>query len=442
MGNEIKIVTIGGGSGYTPELVKGFINRVSEFPIKEIWLVDVEEGRNILEIISKYCKKIIERSGLDIQIVTSYDRRQALIDADFVLTHFRAGQLDAREKDETIPLKYRMVGQETNGPGEVLNALRSIPVILDIVKDMEELCPKAWLINFANPAGILAQAVLGYSNFNRMISICNGPLNIKVAISNALGVDSNRLFVEFIGLNHLVFAKKILLDEVYITKEFVFDLAKGKYQIDTPGSGRWNEEFLICLNAIPISYLQYYWKKNETIEKEIESASKEGARAQVAKLLEKELFHAYQNELEDQIPLLLSQRGGAGYSECACELIVSIYNDKRDIQIVNTLNNGAISDLENDDVVELNCVITSGGAIPLATGKSPDAMKGIIQQMKAFEKLVCEAAIEGDYNKALVAMTINPTVQTDTNGKKVLDEMLLANEIDLPQFDLSFLKVV
>ena len=440
MNKKLKVVVIGGGSGYTPELIKGFIIRYKEMPINEIYLVDEEAGESKLEIVFHLCEKIIEKSGLPIKLFSTLDRQSALKEANFVLTQIRAGQLESRVKDETIPLEYNSIGQETNGPGELMNAFRTIPVMIDICKDMQELCPKAWLINFANPAGMLAEAVLNYTDWKRMVSICNGPLNIEHAIAKALNVDRKRIFVEFVGLNHLVFAKQILLDGEDVTTYVIEKLVNDEVFIDNPGVSKWDPDFIIGLQAIPMSYLQYYWKTNEVLKEEKADAYGKGSRGVVAQTLEKELFQVYQQEERSDVPALLSKRGGAGYSECACELIRSIYLDRRDIQTVNTQNMNAISSLEYSDVVEVNCVITKAGPIPLVTGKLPTALNGIIQQVKSFEKVACEAAVTGDYHKALTAMTINPLVSSDNKAKKMLDEMLLANEKYLPQFDLSHLK--
>ena len=164
MKDGIKIVTIGGGSSYTPELVEGFIKRYQELPVKELWLVDIEAGQEKLNIVGALAKRMVEKAGLPIEVHLTLDRRAALKDADFVTTQFRVGLLEARAKDERIPLKYGVIGQETNGPGGLFKGLRTIPVILDIVKDMEELCPDAWLVNFTNPAGMVTEAVLRYTN--------------------------------------------------------------------------------------------------------------------------------------------------------------------------------------------------------------------------------------------------------------------------------------
>jgi 6-phospho-beta-glucosidase len=180
----IKIVTIGGGSSYTPELMEGFINRYHELPIREFWLVDVEEGREKLEIVGAMAQRMWDASGHDVKVHLTLDRREALKDADFVTTQLRVGLLDARIKDERIPFSHGMLGQETNGAGGIFKAFRTIPVILDIVKDMKELCPNAWLINFTNPAGMVTEAVIKHGGWKKCIGLCNAPVGSMMGEPN------------------------------------------------------------------------------------------------------------------------------------------------------------------------------------------------------------------------------------------------------------------
>ena len=209
---SVKIVTIGGGSSYTPELVEGFIKRYDRLPVRELWLVDIEEGREKLEIVGGLAKRMVKKAGVPMKIVLSYDRREALKDADFVTTQMRVGLLEARILDERIPLKYGMIGQETNGAGGMFKAFRTIPVILDIVKDMEELCPDAWMINFTNPAGMITEAVLRYTDFKKVIGLCNVPINMVNGFAKMLKVSPDRIRMEIAGVNHHIFATDIFLD--------------------------------------------------------------------------------------------------------------------------------------------------------------------------------------------------------------------------------------
>src|SRR5699024_881859 len=212
MSKKLKVTTIGGGSSYTPELIEGFIKRYNEFPITELWLVDIEEGQEKLEIVGNLAKRMVEKANLPIDIYLTLDREKALQDADFVTTQFRVGQLKARGKDEKIPLKYEVIGQETNGPGGLFKALRTIPVVLDICSEMEKLCPNEWLINFTNPAGMVTEAVLRYSNIDKVIGLCNVPISMEMKVAELLEVDQSRVRIDFAGLNHMVYGLDVYLD--------------------------------------------------------------------------------------------------------------------------------------------------------------------------------------------------------------------------------------
>ncbi|MGO4276043.1 6-phospho-beta-glucosidase, partial [Paenibacillus sp. TAF58] len=177
MNKRLKIVVIGGGSSYTPELVEGLILHYKDLPVTEIWLVDIQEGKHKLDIVGKLAQRMVEKSGLPIEVHLTINRREALEGADFVSTQMRVGLLQARIWDEAIPLKYGVIGQETTGPGGMLKAFRTIPALLDICKDMEELCPDAWMLNFTNPAGMVTEAVNKYSKI-KAIGLCNAPTGV------------------------------------------------------------------------------------------------------------------------------------------------------------------------------------------------------------------------------------------------------------------------
>lgn len=208
--DTVKIVTIGGGSSYTPELVEGFIKRYDTLPIRELWLVDIEEGREKLETVGALAQRMVKKANLPMKVILSYDRQEALKDADFVTTQMRIGRLPARVEDERIPLSHGMIGQETNGAGGMFKAFRTIPVILDIVKDMQKLCPNAWMINFTNPAGMVTEAILRYTDFKKVIGLCNVPVNMVAGIAKILGVEENRVTLELQGVNHFIFATDVL----------------------------------------------------------------------------------------------------------------------------------------------------------------------------------------------------------------------------------------
>lgn len=436
MNKGIKIATIGGGSSYTPELIEGFIKSYDELPISEIWLVDIEAGQEKLDIVGNLAKRMIEKAGLPIDVHLTLDRREALKDADFVTTQLRVGLLEARGKDERIPLKYGVLGQETNGPGGLFKGLRTIPVILDICKEMEELCPNAWLINFTNPAGMVTEAVLRYSNIDKVVGLCNVPIGMERAAANLMDVDHSRVRIDFAGLNHMVYGLDIKLDGISAMDQLIETLTS----LDEEGNPRniqgmeWEPELLRSLKAIPSYYHNYYYKTREAFEKVKEEADTVGTRAENVYKLEKDLFELYKDPNLDIKPPQLEQRGGAYYSDAAVRLIASIYNDKRDIQPVNTKNNGAIASIPNDSAVEISCVITKEGPKPIAMGDLPVPVRGLVQQIKSFERVASEAAVTGNRDLAILALTINPLVASDTTAKAIVDEMLEAHKEHLPLF--------
>ena len=430
----IKIVTIGGGSSYTPELVEGFIKRYNELPVRELWLVDVEEGKHKLEIVGELAKRMVEKAGVPMEIHLTLDRREALKDADFVTTQLRVGLIDARIKDERIPLSHGVIGQETNGAGGLFKALRTVPVVLDIIKDIEELCPNAWLVNFTNPTGVISEAVFKYTNFRRYIGLCNVPIGVKNGMADILEVEKDRVEMDFAGLNHMVYTLNVRLDGKDITKEAIEKFVTSSLTMQNIKDIPLNADFVRALGVIPCPYHKYYYKHKEMLEEELEGFKDGKTRGETVKALEDDLFELYKDENLAVKPPQLEKRGGAYYSDAACNLINSIYNDKKDIQVVNTLNNGAIRDFREDSAAEMSCVITKEGPKPLSVGYLPVAVSGLVTEIKAFEILAAKAAVEGDYNAALQALCINPLIPSDDLAKTILDEMMEAHKEYLPQF--------
>lgn len=438
---SLKIVTIGGGSSYTPELVEGFINRYNSLPISELWLVDIEEGREKLEIVGALAKRMVKKANLPMKIILSYDRREALKDADFVTTQMRVGRLQARILDERIPLQHGMIEQETNGAGGMFKAFRTIPVILDIVKDMQELCPDAWLINFTNPAGIITEAIFRYTNFEKAIGLCNVPVNMVSGFASMLNVKEEDVTMEIQGVNHFIFATN-----VFVNGKSCFDKLLHLYahlkeedtiQMKNFVSLPYSPSFIKGLQAIPCPYHNYYFFTKEQLEEELQQLNTGTVRGEVVSETEKELFALYSKKELDKKPEQLAKRGGAKYSDAACNLIHSIYNNTGDIQYVDVKNNGAILDLSAESAVEVACRITSDGPQPIVTGNLKLPISGYIHMIKTFERMVVEAAVEGSREKAVAALNLNPLCLSDSLANIVVDELLKAHKQYLPQFNVK-----
>ena len=442
MTKGLKIATIGGGSSYSPELMEGFIKRYEELPIKEIWLVDVEAGREKQEIVGAMAQRMWDASPYEVKVYTTLDREEALRDADFVTTQFRVGQLNARVKDERIPFSYGLLGQETNGAGGMFKAFRTIPVILDVVEDMKRLCPNAWLINFANPSGMVTEAVLRYGKWDRVIGLCNVPVMAKMTEAIMLDRPVEDLIYKFAGVNHFHWHKvadkagndvtPLVIDKLYQEDN---GLPKNIHGVP------FYRELLDQMNMIPCGYHQYYYRAEEMLAHGLEEYATVGTRAEQVKALEAELFELYKDPALNYKPKQLEERGGAYYSDAACETIASIYANKNTEIVVSTRNDGAVPDLPADCAVEVTAYLGAQGARNVAFGPLPTAERGWLQVMKAMELLTIEAAVTGNYALALQAFTINPLIPSGATAKRVMDELFVAHKAYLPQFAAAIAKL-
>ncbi len=382
---------------------------------------------------------MVKEANVPMTITLSYDRKEALKGADFVTTQMRVGRLPARVLDERIPITHGMIGQETNGAGGMFKAFRTIPVILDIVKDIEEICPDAWLINFTNPAGMVTEAIYRYTNFKKAIGLCNVPVNMVSGFAKMLNVDESEVTMEIQGVNHFIFAtdvfvngkscfQKLLKMYASINEEYTIQM---KNFVSIP----YSPSFIKGLQAIPCPYHNYYFYTKEQLIEEKEQFQTGTVKGEVVSKTEEELFELYSHEELKEKPAQLSMRGGAKYSDAACNLIQSIYNNTGDIQYVDILNNGAIADLPLDSAVEVACRITSDGPKPIVTGELKLPISGYVHMMKTFERLVCQAVITGDKNLAVTALNMNPLCQSDADANIVVEELIKAHQEYLPQFN-------
>jgi 6-phospho-beta-glucosidase len=430
----MKLVIVGGGSSYTPELVAGLMERVETFPVSEICLTDINPQR--LQILHGLAQRMVakvcsfntfkigsersEGAGTPIRVTMTEDRKAALEGASFVNCLIRVGGMDARILDERIPLKYGVVGQETTGPGGMMKALRTIPQVLEIARDMETICPDAWLINYTNPSGIIAEALGNHSRV-KFIGLCSGPKGWISQILNRMGVAEERASVEWVGLNHLGFATRVWIDGRDATAEAIAAV-----------SGNWNidGEWIRALGAIPCSYLRNYYHRDLVVAEN----SRPGARTrgEAVKEIETELLRQYADPALSEKPELLKQRGGGGYSDVALAAMESILHNRGDRQITQALNNGAVDGIPANASMELQCVVDGTGAHPLRVGELPLPIRGLVQAVKSYESLVVQAAVEGSPRVALQALMAHPLIPSWGVAKPLLEELLRANRPWLP----------
>jgi 6-phospho-beta-glucosidase len=414
----LKLVIVGGGSVYTPELVHGLCDQWERLPVSELCLMDIQAER--LNILTGMVRRMAARAQRPIQVTASTDLACALEGADFVNCLIRVGGMDARSQDERIPLRYGIIGQETTGPGGMMKALRTIPVMLNLAATMERVCPDAWLINYTNPSGIVAEALGKHSKVN-YVGLCSGPRGWIAAILRHLEVEPSRASVRWVGLNHLGFATHVYVDGRDVTRQAIEAVAD-HWSIDA--------EWLAALGAIPASYLRYFYHHTAVVQ----AAQEPGrpVRAEQIKPIEAELLRQYADPTVDTRPSLLSQRGGGGYADLALDVMRQIRDNSGEVEIVNVLNQGAVEGLPDDASVEVACVMDRAGAHPLRYGPLPLPIRGLIQAVKAYESLTVQAAVEGSKRIALQALMAHPLVPSFEVAKPLLDELLAANQAWLP----------
>jgi 6-phospho-beta-glucosidase len=429
MKNGLKIVVIGAGSSYTPELIEGLIQRQHELPLRELWLVDIDDGREKMEIIAALTRRMLAKAGLAVQVETRLEWEEALRGADYVCSQFRAGCLEARISDERISLKYGLIGQETNGLGGFANACRTIPIALQIAADMERLCPDAWLLNFTNPSGMVTEAVLRHSKI-KAVGLCNVPVIMQKGVATLLeSRDEQEFIMQVAGLNHFIFVRQIQHQGKDKLGEVIALLAQGPDPLvpcNIPPFA-WPKDLLANLGMIPCAYLRYYYMSDDILKQALGEASGEGTRGEVVKAIEQQLFDLYRNQDLAEKPKALEGRGGQYYSEAACELMSAIHNDKRIIMHVNTRNNGAINGLPDECAVEVSALITKSGPLPLNVAPFPQDTLRLLQLMKEFEQLTIEAAITGNRHTAWRALVLNPLITSGSRLEQALDEVIAAH---------------
>lgn len=420
-----KLTYIGGGSSYTPEFIDGFIQYEQEVELGEIALQDIDEGR--LKIVGGMVERMLRYKELDTKVSLHLQREPAIEGAEFVVSAIRVGGMEARIRDEKIPLKYDVIGQETSGPGGTLKAWRTIPVALDIAKDIAKYASGAWFLNFTNPSGIITEAILKHTDLN-VVGLCNNPITTQYGIAALLGVEPEEIFLEWVGLNHINWVQQVYSQGVDVTQDLIAQVADAP---DSTPMSLFAPELVKALGVLPTWYQQYYYYHDKKVK---EAKEAEKSRGEIVKEVEAALMEKYADENEFVKPPELSMRGGALYSEAALQLILSLTFDRRDVQILVTRNNGSIPDLPDDASVEVPCVVGAHGVTPLHMGPLPETIRALCQQAKAWESWTVEAGVTGDRDAALMAMMTNPLVPSYDVAKGLLDEMLPANKEFLPQF--------
>jgi 6-phospho-beta-glucosidase len=455
----MKIAILGAAGVRTPLIVGAISQRQEQLGLEELALMDIDGDR--LDLVGCLTDAIQQPGQVKFHISRTTDASQALASADFVITTFRVGGIESRIVDERVPLELGYLGQETTGPGGFAMGLRSIPVILETVRLMERLCPQAWLVNFANPAGMLAEAA-SRAGWQRVVGICDAPSSMARVAAALVGSTPDEVFLDYFGLNHLGWVRAVIHHGQDLLPGFL-EMLQGLGSF--PGLP-FDPRFLAGLGMIPNEYLYYYYASQQAVENILRAGQ---TRAEALAELNQRLFASLhdlraQGDFESMPPLYeayLEKRGqsymvsetgkshdldvlpaavsqalvGEGYAGVALDLIEALSGNRPRQMILNIPNRGAIAGMGAQDVVEIPAYVGRDLLRPLAVGKAPAQCLGLIQQVKAYEQLTIQAALEHRYLLAWQALTIHPLVRDAQGARLILDGYIARHGALFPRLD-------
>jgi 6-phospho-beta-glucosidase len=414
----MKLAVIGGGSTYTPELADG-IGRLLP-AVSELVLVDPDPKR--LAAVGPVSARIMAAHGHPARVRWTGSLDDGADGADAILFQLRVGGQAARQRDETWPLDCGCVGQETTGAGGLAKALRTVPIVLDLAeRAVRRASPSAFIIDFTNPVGIVTRALLsaGY----RAVGLCNVAIGFQRKFASLLGVPPDQVRLGHVGLNHLTWERSVFVDD----KDVLPGLLATQLDEIASHTGM-PAGFVRHLGLVPSYYLHYYYAHDAVV------AAQRGAvtRAEEVARLEAELLGLYADPALDRKPAQLAQRGGAWYSEAAVDLLVSLRGDRRDVQVVNTVNGTTLPFLPEDAVIEVPAVIGSGGAAPLPVDPVQPLLRGLISHVYAYEELALDAAVRGGRDRVYDALLAHPLVGQADQAECLTDRLMAENAKFLP----------
>ncbi len=428
----MKIAVIGGGSTYTPELVSGFLARADRLPLKELWLMDIDQDR--LGVVGGFAQRMLRARGNPFDVVLSGDRRQAIAGASYVITQLRVGMMPARRGDEYLGKRHGLIGQETTGVGGMAMALRTIPVILEIARDVKAVAPDALLLNFTNPAGLVTEALTRYAAEVASVGVCNVGITARMHLLERLErlmqqeIAPGRAQLDTLGLNHLTWHRGFTLDGEELWPRLFADYVQ---EARRAPEREWDVPTLEALGMLPNYYLQYFYYTDRKLRAQEKWPP---SRAEEVMEIEKSLLQQYADPALVEPPPDLMQRGGAYYSTLATQLIDSHYNDLGQVHVVNLRHDGAVRGWPADWVLEMPARVDRRGIHPIPADPLPAACFGLITQVKMYELLTVQAAVSGDRIAAYHALLAHPLGPSADRVQAVLDDMLETNRPWLPQF--------
>ncbi|OGO28002.1 MAG: hypothetical protein A2136_06090 [Chloroflexi bacterium RBG_16_54_11] len=429
----MKIAVIGGGSTYTPELVNGFLRRAASLPVSELWLMDIDPGR--LGTVGGFAQRLVHARGEPFKVVLTSDQRAAIQDASYVITQLRVGQMPARVADEYLGFRHGLIGQETTGVGGMAKALRTIPVVLKIAADMRAVAkPGALLANFTNPAGLVTQALQTYAPEVPSVGVCNVAITTKMGIIDGLkglkgsDITPDRTQLDTLGLNHLTWHRGFTIDGEDIWPQVMEAMLTALRSELEP---EWDPDTIEALGMLPNYYLQYFYHTDHKLDSQRKWPP---SRGEEVIEIEKGLLQQYADPALTEPPADLMKRGGAYYSTVAAQLLDAHYNDRGETHVVNTAHKGAVQGWPDNWVLEMPCRVDRNGVHPLPAKPLPAVCFGLIAQVKSYELLTAQAAVQGDRKAAFQALLAHPLGPKADCVQAVLEDMLKTNRTYLPQF--------
>ena len=436
------IVIAGGGSTYTAGIVMMLIENQDKLAIRKLMLYDNDPVRQ--KIVADACEIIVKERAPEIEFLATCDPKEGFTDVDFVMAHIREGGLPMREKDEKIPLKHGVVGQETCGPGGIAYGMRSIPGVIGLIDYMEKYSPDAWMLNYSNPASIVAEATRVLKPNSKIINICDMPVAIKQGMADILGLKSgNEIVDRYYGLNHFGWWTDIRDKEGNdLMPQIKAHVAKYGYapasDIDNPllAESSWMDTFqkakdiyAVDKNTLPNTYLKYYLYPDYVVE----HSNPNHTRAnEVMENREKNIF-AECNRIVEKGTAADTTITAGEHAEFIVQLAGALSYNTYERMLLIVKNDGAISNVDSNAMVEVPCLVSKLGYEPLSMGTIPQFQKGMIEQQVSVEKLVVEAYIEGSYEKLWQALTLSKIVPSATVAKEILDDLIEANKEFWPE---------
>jgi 6-phospho-beta-glucosidase len=416
----MKLAVVGGGSTYTPELVDGIARLAGQVKVTELVLVDPDQDR--LSVVGPFSARIMKSYGHPAKLTWTSSLDEGLDGAGAVLLQLRVGGQAARQRDETWPLEFCCVGQETTGAGGLAKALRTVPIVLDIAeRTRQRAASDAWIIDFTNPVGIVTRALLDAGH--RAIGLCNVAIGFQRNFARMLGVNPEQVALDHVGLNHLTWERAAIVDGV--------DRLPGLIATHGPEIAEHTglpAGVLPEIGAVPSYYLRYFWAHDAVVEEELHSPT----RAEKVAEIEELLLDMYADPALDRKPELLGQRGGAFYSEAAVALLASLVNDIGDTQVVNLRNAGTMPFLPDDAVIEVPAVISAQGATPVPVAPLSPLMSGLVAHVTGYEELAVDAARRGGRQRVRDALLAHPLIGQYELAGQLADRLIAENQAFLP----------